>query len=46
MTTGQSAPSFEALGVARAAGYTVFSLIDRVSTSLSFLSAMIMIVEQ
>ena len=34
MTTGQSAPSFQALGMAKAAGYTVFKLIDRVSSIL------------
>ena len=31
MTTGQAAPSFEALGVANASAYTIFRLIDRVS---------------
>ena len=31
MTTGQSAPSFQALGMAKAAGYTVFNLINRIS---------------
>ncbi|XP_028401686.1 multidrug resistance protein 1-like [Dendronephthya gigantea] len=31
MTTGQSGPSFEALSVAKASGYTVFKLIDRIS---------------
>lgn len=37
MTTGQSAPSFDALAVAKAAGYTVFKLIDRVRISSVYL---------
>ena len=36
-SVGQAGPSFEALAMAKAAGYTVFQLIDRVSIRFSFL---------